>query len=377
MAVIFKNPGVIDLRALSTFGLSSKEGEDKIGRFGTGLKYGTAVVMRNGGEMLISTGGETFKVGKKEDEFRGKLITTLTLNGDPLPYTTDLGRDWEPWMAFRELYANALDEGGDVNRAEEPLESCGEETVISVTLPAFEAIFFSMEEHFIQKEEEPIWKSNKMEVYAGRAAFVFYRGVAVMKLKEPSILRYNILSYLDLTEDRTAKYDWQVKQKIAEALVQTDNERIAKNVTDRRNVFESNLDFSSYDASETFLGTSVGMGVNCNPTAMALVKAKLPVDTDQYTVIQKAAPGGKTLLEAIRKLQKCGADLSKVKFVLADGIEFYGDCEVKNKAIFLNQKIFDNQERMDIACVNGYNSIVGNSWLARALLKTVKEEETE
>ena len=33
--IIFRNAGALDIRAIKTFGLSSKEGQDKIGRFGT------------------------------------------------------------------------------------------------------------------------------------------------------------------------------------------------------------------------------------------------------------------------------------------------------------------------------------------------------
>lgn len=40
---IFKNAGVIDPRAIATFGVSSKEGASPIGFFGTGLKYAVGV----------------------------------------------------------------------------------------------------------------------------------------------------------------------------------------------------------------------------------------------------------------------------------------------------------------------------------------------
>ena len=79
----FRNPGAIDLRALTTFGLSSKAGQDKIGRFGTGLKYATAVIARHGGAMTITSGGETVTTGIVADEFRGTPIQQITLDGHP------------------------------------------------------------------------------------------------------------------------------------------------------------------------------------------------------------------------------------------------------------------------------------------------------
>lgn len=276
-------------------------------------------------------------------------------------------------MAFRELYANALDEGGDVSRTEAVQDACGDETVISVGLDAFEAIFFSMEEHFIGHHESPIWKSKGIEVYAGRSVFVFYRGVAVMKLKEPAAFRYNLLGYVDLTEDRTAKYDWQVRSRIAEATAQTDHDAVAKGAADFRHPFEATLDFSVCSASEAFLGACVALGANCNPTAMALVRAQLPADANGVTVFSQDAPGGEALMVALRQLRACGADLSKCKFVLAAGVNFYGHYEVRGDAVFLNESIFGRQDAMTLACLKGFDDVVGHDWMAKRLISMVAE----
>lgn len=370
--IIFRNAGALDIRAIKTFGLSSKEGQDKIGRFGTGLKYATSVIARHGGKMTIAAGSEIFVFGTAEDDFRGRSVTQLTMNGEPLPYTTELGRDWEPWMAFRELYANALDEGGDVSRAEAAQEACGDETVISVDLPAFEAIFFSMEEHFIGREDAPLWRSREIEVYPGRSLFVFYKGVAIMKLKEPAAFRYNLLDYVDLTEDRTAKYDWQVRNKIAAALAVTDVEKIVHAAVDQRNTFEASLDYSTATPSDAFIGGAVAMGANCNPTAMALVKAQLPADADGFTVISTEHPGGEALRNAVSALHRAGGDLTKVKFVLADGMRFYGDHEVRGDAILINEAIYTKPDRMLLAVFNGYADVVDSAWPIKRLIEMTK-----
>lgn len=368
----FTNPGEIDIRALTTFGLSSKDGETTIGRFGTGLKYATAVIARNGGKITIQTGGENYTIGTVEDDFRGKPVKTLTMNGQPLPYTTDLGRDWEPWMAFRELYANALDEGGDVGRSDDLGESCGDETRVSVDLNAFEAIFFSMEEHFIGQDETPVAKSSSIEIYEGRSLFIFYRGIAILKLKEPAAFRYNLLGHTDLTEDRTAKYDWQVRSRIESGLAHTDNEAVARAACDMRNPFEAELDYSRDKPSDVFLGAAVALGENCNPTAMALVRAQLPAnpnEVDTYTVVSTEQKGGKELMSALQKVRDAGGDMSKAQFVLATGVPLFKDYEVRGKAVFLNEKIFGDQRRMDVACLSGFAEIMGNGWLARRLLE--------
>lgn len=371
--ILFRNEGSIDIRALKTFGLSSKEGQDKIGRFGTGLKYATAVIVRHGGEMTIQTAGETYTIGRQEDTFRGRDVVQLTINGDPLPFTADLGRDWEPWMAFRELYANALDEGGDVFRSEGLETPCGDETVISVSLDAFEAIYFTMEEHFISKDERPKCVGDGLEVYAGRSTFIFYRGVAIMNLKEPAAYRYNLTGYIDLTEDRTAKYDWQVRARLADALAKSRDDDVVRAATDFRNKFESSLDFSTSIPSDVFIGASVSQGANCNPTAMALVRAQLPADSSIATVYSSETVGGKELGVAMQVARSIGADLSECKFVLAAGVKFYGDYEVRGDAVFLNEAIFSDQGRMTLAVVEGYGEIKGKHWLAKRLIASVDE----
>lgn len=367
--IIFRNPGTFDLRGLTTFGLSSKEGQDKIGRFGTGVKYGTAVIGRHGGTVTIMTGGESYIIGTQKDSFRGRDVLQMTINDSPLPFTTDLGRDWEPWMAFREFYANALDEGGSISRADYAPDAEADETIICVNLPAFDAIFFSMEEHFIAEDDEPLWSSLTLDVYPGRSLFVFYNGVAVMKLKEPSALRYNIRGSLDLTEDRTAKYDWQVRNIISKAAAGSDYEPFIMAAADTRNPFEATLDFSSYTPSATFLGCCTKLGANAHPTALAIVQAALPPDPDSYTVYSEAQPGGSALAHAVGRLRKAGGDPTRVKFYLAKGVNFYGDYTIKNDVIYLNENIFDKPDRMTIAVFEGYEEKVEKLWAIKRLIE--------
>lgn len=373
--IVFRNQGEIDLRALTTFGLSSKAGQDKIGRFGTGLKYATAVIVRNGGTVSFFNGGEWQSTSTREDTFRDQTLTQITFAGSDLPFTTDLGRDWEVWMAFRELYSNALDEGGTVTRADEKPEPEAGETIIAVELDAFEAIYFSMEEHFIGADEDPVYTSDSFDIFKGRSHFVFYRGIAIQKLKYPASYRYNLKGYVDLTEDRTAKYSWQIQNRIASGILSCTDSSVVTSACDQRNEYEASIDFSDVPdkPSDVFLGAAVNLGVNCNPTATAMVRAQLPADGSTCTILQKGAPGSECLSLALQNLRAIGADLSKAKFVLADGIPIYRDFDVRGDAVFLSEDIFSNQDRMNLAAIEGYAGVVGNNWMARCLLSQAKQ----
>ena len=111
--IVFQNKGLIDPMAITTFGLNAKVGDSPIGQFGTGLKYAIAVLLRTGHEITIWRGLEPLRFDVIEHETRGKLFNIVRMNGEKLSFMTNLGPKWELWMAFRELFCNAKDEGDD------------------------------------------------------------------------------------------------------------------------------------------------------------------------------------------------------------------------------------------------------------------------
>jgi len=379
--IIFENTGALDVRAITVVGLTSKDGETTIGRFGTGFKYGLAVATRLGGKVSISLDGVWHEISTSKDEFRGaeyhKLIATPEA-GDPfeLPFTAELGRDWEPWMAFREFYANAIDEGGTVTHAEgRPDEAGGDRTLIAVEWDAFEAVFYSMDEHFIDPTDEPIYTDTApvfFEVYEGRSKFVFYKGIAIMELPDPAAFRYNLLGSVDLTEDRTAKYDFQVKSVIQTYLAQSTDSKVCEAAADRRGAYEATLDFSgAYSPSREFLGATVELGVNANPTAQALVRKQLPDDPGDAHVIDTNDPQGVKLNKGLQVLRKLGCDLGDVKFVIARGVDMVSDYDTRGDAVYLKEEALNGSDkRAARAVVKGFAAVTENRhWMADTLIE--------
>lgn len=375
--IYFSNPGLIDLTGLKTFGLTSKaEQSDKIGRFGTGLKYAVAVILRKSGIMTIRRGSVTHVLRTVPEEFRGTRTQRIVLDDEPLAFTTDLGRDWQPWMAFRELYSNALDEGGGVADTAPSNEYDG--TVIAVDMPAFTAIHDTMEEHFIGPDETPLWESDDIRIFRGATDFVFYRGIAVLKLKKRAALRYDLKGYISLSEDRTAQYAFIVHDKIASAIVQCDMPVVLEKAVASSNEFEASLDYTDEDVpkpTKEFIAAAAAAGENCSPTAANLVREALPDSPDNCTVIATAAPGGKNLMRAIAILTSLNADLSKCKFLLAEGAPMHRDWEIRRGTVFLSETVFDSQTRMNRAVLEGYAKSVGGHWLTDRLIEAVASED--
>ena len=125
--ITFSNPGTFDLRSATLIGASAKQCEDSIGLFGTGLKYAIAILLREQQKITIISQGEesspptTYTFTTKEISMRGKSFSIICCNGEELSYTTEYGKKWELWQALRELYANCLDEGGEIQEGPKPL----------------------------------------------------------------------------------------------------------------------------------------------------------------------------------------------------------------------------------------------------------------
>jgi hypothetical protein len=240
--IVFENEGLIDPLAITTMGLNAKIGETPIGFFGTGLKYAIAVLLRTGHQISIHRGTEELVFVTQTHESRGKRFELVTMNEQPMGITTELGKTWELWQAFRELWCNCADENGRSFQADFYSPKDGH-TAVTVIGKQFETIFGNRAEFILATR--PIKTFKGLQVHPGSSRTIFYRGVAVGRLPENQtpLHTYNITDYLDLTEDRTAKYDWQVKHIIAKAIhTATDREFIEQAVCAPKGSLERTVD---------------------------------------------------------------------------------------------------------------------------------------
>lgn len=248
--IIFENPGEIDVRSICTFGVSVKEGENPIGFFGTGLKYAIAVLLRTGHEVTIQSGLSVVRFGLSKEAVRGQEFEFVTMSADddapmPIGFTTQLGKQWELWMAYREIACNCKDEGGEgAHSRSAPAPQPGITRVI-VKGDAFEGVFH--EGHRYILADQPAQALVTMEVRNRRGADVYYRGVRVMQTPAPCLYTYNLLETLSLTEDRTVKSPWDAKSKIARGVLRSkDRQFITDVITADEHHFENELDFHGW-----------------------------------------------------------------------------------------------------------------------------------
>lgn len=95
-------------------GVSDKNNTDSIGRFGTGLKYAIAGILRLGGKISIRHANgtqETFTTVPVPARSKTFQAVHSSIHGS-LGFTTEMGKHWQPWMLYRELESNTIDEDG-------------------------------------------------------------------------------------------------------------------------------------------------------------------------------------------------------------------------------------------------------------------------
>ena len=229
-AVVFETPGLLDVRAITIMGAHAKPNSaNPIGFFGTGLKYAIAVAVRLGAEPVIWIGRDRFSFSKKSSTFRGADLETIKMtvlkDGNKRPttyelgFTTRYGARWKPWMAFRELESNTRDEGGKTFLIDSPEKwdlfhggpDAGKTYIVIANADLFSAAE-DIASIFLPRGSR---KGVLLEAFPGENDHAYYRTMRALDLGKPSLFTYNVLEELELTEDRTIKYGFHVRDVVA------------------------------------------------------------------------------------------------------------------------------------------------------------------
>lgn len=239
--ITFYNEGYLDMRAVTTFGLSVKKTTNPIGYFGTGLKYAIAILLREGCSIEIQVADSTYTFSIEVSYFREEVCELIYMtkgeSQTQLPFTKELGKNWELWQAYRELYCNAVDEGGDVCT-----EASEAPTQIRVTGEAFQKVHEEREEFL--NFETPLYSTELVDIVP--TAGVYLKGVKISSnIYYPTKFGYNFHGGLRLTEDRTLESTNLAEDIIEEALNKINNYDLTKAVLlSDEGTFENQISWS-------------------------------------------------------------------------------------------------------------------------------------
>lgn len=217
MTVSIVNNGEIDTAALYLMGASTKEGENKIGFFGSGNKYAIATLLRLGVPFTIYSGLDPIAIETRTVALKDQSFDQILIDGVGTSLTTRMGPDWEPWFALREFISNAMDEGGMEIGNIPPAP--GRTTIVIERTPIIEPVLANLSQYFTQEPEGIIQSTDNV-------FRVYRKGILVSPHnQERSLYNYNF-DKLDITESRLYKYDFEVFAKIANIYAKSEDEAL-------------------------------------------------------------------------------------------------------------------------------------------------------
>jgi len=208
-----QNDGEIDVNAFLLLGASTKRGdEDKIGYFGSGLKYAISVLLRNQIPFYVFSGEKEIKITTVKEEFRGQEFQVIKINNKKTSLTTHMGPDWEPWFSIREIYCNALDEqSSSISTAQGVVGESGKTTFYISFDEKITDLFKNWNRYFSNKREDVVLDDviNGTKVLDGSSdEFIVYRkGVQCYTENQKSLYHYD-LAWVEINESRVLKSHW-------------------------------------------------------------------------------------------------------------------------------------------------------------------------
>lgn len=356
MIISFQNDGEIDMRAVTTIGISAKEGDSPIGYFGSGLKYAISVILRSGGAITVWSGLHRYVFAKAPVSVRGQDFEVITMTEygpgcevgrEPreLGFTTRLGINWEGWQAFRELYCNTLDEAGETimdREGHKPRE--GATTIHVQGVVDIENAYTNRGGIVLTKE--PDHRLEGVDVHPGESNHVYYRGILAAELQQQASFCYNVLTPLVLTEDRTIKFPHLAHQAIARSIIRCEDPRFLKQwLTSARDSFEHKLDLACTGErpSKAFLDAAeeVARAVElpCNLAVQGLLARYREAPAVQPAKLTPAQE--RQLEEAKAIVHAMGYDINKSPLIIVEHLGVGRLGTVLNKAIVLSKRCFD------------------------------------
>jgi hypothetical protein len=243
--------GEIDTRAFSLVGATSKRNDNtKIGMFGSGLKYTLSYLLNKGIDFKVFSGYREVCFTTLEEDFRGVKIKRIFVNGESTSLTTDMGMDWKRWFVIREIYCNAIDEGGasiklvdfeSINSVV-PVEDCT--TFYIAVDEEFQEILDNWDLYFSEKRKDLLYHDDNFnQLYVGNSNMIVYRkGIQCKYVSDYKSLFHYDLSWVKINESRVIGDDFTFRYNLCGFLKEINDEkiiyRILYNIND---CFEKNL----------------------------------------------------------------------------------------------------------------------------------------
>lgn len=243
-----QNAGILDIRLVALMGGTTKSKDSfKIGQFGTGLKYTLAFLYRNNIDFKIFCGTGEVKLHTEKEDIRGEEFEIICINGQRTSITTRMGEDWEAWMIVRELWCNALDEGGAIKDTVSDCSGEKDKTTFYIQIDRqIQGVIDDWSKYFIH-ETTPICKGDVYSLYpAGEHLRIYKQGVLIKEYEgQRSMFSYDIAN-ATINELREYKgyVDWDVSRALKTISEQSICRYFLEHISD--DLHEAKIDYNCY-----------------------------------------------------------------------------------------------------------------------------------
>lgn len=252
-----KNNGELDIRLISLMGGSTKTDDaTKIGQFGTGLKYAISYFVRTETKFRLFIGTEEVIFSTQSEEIANNTFKEIYCNGKSMNITTQYGYQWEAWEAIREVWCNAIDEGGEnrsviastghIKGAEGSTSFYIEETV------DIKSVMDNWGNYFIS--ETPIYEDENVAIYPNTdKTLKLYKNHVLIQNAE----HYNSLFLYDFKQaelNELRQYRGYLTNDVAKALLSSNKAVISlllESIAKKADLYEAKIDWSYLTYNKT------------------------------------------------------------------------------------------------------------------------------
>lgn len=242
-----KNNGELDIRLVALMGGTTKSNSKfKIGQFGTGLKYTLAYLFRNNIDFRIFSGDQEIDIGLDYEDINGVNFEIIKIDGHRTSITTQMGLQWDAWMIIRELWCNALDEGGNEQSLiykEEDIIGNHDETIFYIQINTeIQKVLDNWDSYFIHNNE-PIFENEDYAIYHNyqkESLKLYKNGVLIYQHPQTKSLFLYDIKGADINELR--EFRGIVSLEVFNALCSPNQETIS--------YFLNHIDDKLYEGSE-------------------------------------------------------------------------------------------------------------------------------
>lgn len=295
--IVIENKGEIDEVGLTLMGISSKRGdEEKIGFFGSGNKYALALMLREKIPFRIFSGKREVKVSTEKVMFRGKLYEQILINGEKTSLTTAMGPDWEPWFAIREIYCNAVDEGGSSLKITQTAGGVVGKTRVFITMTDQLEDFFKNIEKYILVNNKSLASENtkygKVELLKkeGNEFNCYRKGIRIYPKNERKSLYWYNFGSIQINESRTYKYEHEIRERIASFFAVTNDKMlIAEYLNNWKGNFEEQAAWEYVEDKLSPMWHTVLKGKRVYPENLAINSGDFEGKVNSHIVPEKLA----------------------------------------------------------------------------------------